>query len=135
MRIKYIIFLLFLSNFVFAQSAKKYFENGLAKYNRFDYPESIRLLDSAIILNPKYSEAYNTRGLAKGYITDYKGAIADFDKAILYNPEFGMAYHNRGIAKRNNGDFQAACNDWNKALSIGVDEVKVLLNLFCKDMK
>jgi len=134
MRSIYIIILLFLSNYLFAQTAENYFEKGVAKYNKFDYKEAIRLLDSAIILNPRYSEAFNSRGLAKGYIEDYKGAIADYDKAIEFNPKFGMAYHNRGISKRNNGDFHGACDDWNKALGMGVEEVKVLLGLFCKDM-
>jgi tetratricopeptide (TPR) repeat protein len=135
MRFYFIFIMMFVSFITFAQSAKSYFEKGLLKYNNFDYHESIRLLDSAIILNPQYSEAYNCRGLDKGYLEDYKGAIDDYNKAIEINPEYGMAYHNRGISKKNVGDIQGACDDWNKALGMGVDGVKMLIGLFCKDIK
>ena len=105
------------------------------KYNKFDYNEAIRLLDSAIILNHRYSEAYNARGLAKGYNQDYKGAIADYNLAIEIKPDFGIAYHNRGITKNNIGDKQGACEDWNIALGLKVDGVQTLISMFCRDIE
>lgn len=112
-----------------------YFDQGVLKYNKFDYIEAIRLLDSAIILNPVYSEAYNARGLSKGYKQDYNGAIADYNKAIEINPNFGIAYHNRGISKNNIGDKQGACKDWNIALGMDIEGVQTLLNMFCRDIE
>jgi tetratricopeptide (TPR) repeat protein len=134
MRFQYIFILLFLSNLLFAQTAESYFDKSVIKYNKLNYKEAIRLLDSAIILNSGYSEAYNARGLAKGYIQDYKGAIADYNNAIEINPDYGMAYHNRGIAKRNDGDLKGGCDDWNIALAKGIVDVNVLLSMFCKDI-
>ena len=120
------------TNLLMSQIAEKCFEKGVIKYNTFDYPETIWLLDSAVILNPGYYETFNTHGFAKGYLQDYKDAIVDCYLTNEINPKFRIVYHNRGISKNNNVDRKRAFENWNKALDMNIKDVKVLLGMFCR---
>ena len=62
----------------------------------------------AIVLNPKYAEAFTGRGVTYQAKGDYDRAITDFDKAIALNPNDVLAYSSRGVSYGHKDDFVRA---------------------------
>ena len=116
-----ILLLLLLSlTFTYSQTAKQYYERGLAKEELKEYKGAIADYTKAIGLNPKYSEAYSGRGFVKGELNDHIGAITDYNKALENSPEsiedyYGI-YSGRGSAKYNLKDYRGAIEDLTKAI-------------------
>ena len=61
---------------------------GNEKFGEKDYKGAIEEYSKAIMLDPKFKEAYRNRGMAKHELQDYQGAIADYSKAIEIDTEF-----------------------------------------------
>ena len=62
------------------------------------YEEAIAELDQAILLNPKYAEAWYERGRAYAYLENYKRAIKDYDRATTLYPQYVLAFYHRAAA-------------------------------------
>ena len=71
----------------YSQTAKEYFDRGIAKYNLHDNRGAIVDYTKAIEINPEYAEAYHNRGIAKDFLKDYRGAIADYTMVIEIDPD------------------------------------------------
>jgi len=74
----------------------------------------------------------NSRGNAYYDLEKYSNAISDYTKAININPNYAEAYNNRGNAYCNSGNRKKACEDWRKAYSLGITDIKELVDEFCK---
>lgn len=103
-----------------SQTAKQYYDRGLAKEELKEYKGAIAAYTKAIGLNPKYSEAYSGRGFVKGELKDYLGSIADYTEALETRPEsiedyYGI-YSGRGRAKYGLKDYRGAIEDYTKAI-------------------
>jgi tetratricopeptide (TPR) repeat protein len=73
----------------------------------------------AIILNDKFSDAYNNRANINICLENYEEAITDYSRAIDLNPESANAYFNRGsIYYDIFNDKENALKDFIKAISI-----------------
>jgi tetratricopeptide (TPR) repeat protein len=82
------------------KDAQKYFGRAVAKNKLNDTYGVLANLNQAILLNPKYSEAYNNRAFLKeDKLDDLQGAMSDYNQAILINPKYSEAYGNRGFFK------------------------------------
>jgi tetratricopeptide (TPR) repeat protein len=105
------------------QTAKEYFEQGVANYEKGKYLSATRVLTKAINLKPDYAEAYKVRGDAKvmNPNSTYNSAIDDYTKAIELDPNNAVAYGNRGFVKHIKRDYKGALEDYNKALIINPD--------------
>jgi len=101
------------------QTAKDYFNSGLAKQNLEDSRGAIQDYSKAIELNQNDAVAHYNRGVAKHNLGDYRGAIQDFNKAIELNPNYADAYHNRGLEKIKLKDINGGCLDLSKAGELG----------------
>lgn len=107
-----LIIIISLTTTVFGQTAQEYYSKGTDKANSRDYTGAISEFNSAITLEPNFTDAYYNRATSKLYIKDYTGAIKDFDKAIDLLPEFVNAYLNRGNAKFMLHDLKGAIADF-----------------------
>ncbi len=56
--------------------------------------------NTAVRINPNYTEAYNNRGVVRADIGEHVSAISDYDIAIWLDPTDAIAYYNRGCAKK-----------------------------------
>jgi tetratricopeptide (TPR) repeat protein len=75
----------------------------------------------ALMVNPKYANAFNNRGNMRFLEEDAEGAVADYTEAIRLHPGFCEAYCNRGMAKHRLGRYEEARQDQNKAMSLNSD--------------
>gem|GEM_PF-6675340 len=125
----FVLTLLILNLLSFGQNVNSYVNDGISKCKIGAYSNAISVLNQAITMDPKNSEALYFRGVAKFEMGDYRGAILDFSKAIALNPNKFEAYYDRGIAKKRIGDYLGAREDINKANEINpnssVDDYRV----------
>jgi Tfp pilus assembly protein PilF len=54
---------------------------GFARFKLRDWAHAIEDLDQAILIDPKYANAYRIRAVARTAIGDAAGAAADFEKS------------------------------------------------------
>jgi Tfp pilus assembly protein PilF len=98
--------------------AVAYLSSGNAHYEKDELDLALADYTQAIILNPKYAEAYNYRGKVYYKKNEAKLAIADFDLAIELNPKYAEAYNNRGLANSGGELFNtSAIDDFTKAIA------------------
>ena len=102
-------------------TAKKYFEEGMADFLANNYGKSIYALSRAIQIDPNSRISYMSRGSAYLKLDKIGDAIADFNKAIEINIEYARAYHLRGLAHEKTGDNQNALEDFDKAIELNPD--------------
>ncbi len=99
---KVFIILCFVNCHCFAQNvsgrkAKANYELGEKYFNEGDWQGAMQYLDSCIVLDPFFFEAYYTRAIAKERVGDIHGAIADYGVMIHLDPDFTESYWNRAI--------------------------------------
>ena len=111
-----VIFLITISNTLYSQTAKDYYNQGNEKSAAQDFAGSIKDYDKAIKLDEKYTDAWYNRGTSKMYVKDYKGALEDFNKAIELKPDFTGAFKNRGVAKLQMEDTRGAIQDFDMVI-------------------
>ncbi|MCX6268749.1 MAG: hypothetical protein NTW16_15590 [Bacteroidetes bacterium] len=115
-----------------ADKAVLYYNHANLKYNNGNISGALADYDSAILLQPAYSKAYNNRGILRASaFKDFPGAIIDFTKAIDFNPNYGDAYLGRGTAFFLLHDTRAACRDWERARSLGNSQAARLIEMHC----
>jgi tetratricopeptide (TPR) repeat protein len=91
-----------------------YFYRGNAYGKKKEYDRAIADFNQALLLNPKYAEAFNNRGIAYGNKKEYDRAIADFNQALLLNPKYAEAFNNRGITYYYKKEYARAIADFNQ---------------------
>lgn len=102
-------------------TAFEWFSQGYRAYRDSKLIEAIAAYTKAIVLDPKYADAYNNRGICYKFQADYEKAIADYTKAIELKPNDAAAYVNRGVAYRHVGEPDKAIIDLDKALQLKPD--------------
>ncbi|MGD9580381.1 MAG: hypothetical protein AB7V50_03340 [Vampirovibrionia bacterium] len=78
-----------LNNNSLAQSVSNdtYITRATEAFNNKNYPETIKILDEALLKNSINYKYYYLRGDAKQLNKDYQGAINDYSQALYYNPQ------------------------------------------------
>jgi len=115
-----------------ADKAVEFFNSANEKYSAGNFHGAMADYDTAIILQPGYSKAYNNRGILRASaFSDYHGAISDFNSAIHLNPHYGDAYLGRGTSYFLLKNLQDACKDWSVAQSLGNQQATRLMELHC----
>jgi predicted O-linked N-acetylglucosamine transferase (SPINDLY family) len=94
------------------------FNRGNELYLAQQYHAAIECYDRAILLNPRYAEAYCNRGIIQYLLHHVQASRESCAKAILLNPEFAEAYFNQGNALNALNQYQAALESYDKAIQL-----------------
>lgn len=125
-RLRTMIFIAMLAPvFVFAQTAKEFNSNGIAKANDSDYVAAIQEYDKAIQLDSNDAVIYFNRGMSKAKLKDYKGAIIDYTKSNQLQPN-AETYFNCGFARYKAANLTGAMEDFDKVIAMNSTPVPEL---------
>ncbi len=91
---------------------------GVDLYSAGKYQAAIRQYDSALRLNPSYTEAYSNRGVAYDALNDHQKAVGDYSQAIRLNPRLVAAYSNRAAAYKDLGQMELALADLDSIIKL-----------------
>ena len=103
-------------------NALSYYNKGNDYFDDGNFQLAINELNTAIRLNPDFSDAYVTRSGAYGGLGQYQNSIQDANMVIQLDPDYAMAYNNRGYSYNELGQNQLAINDYNKAIQLGTND-------------
>ncbi len=101
-------------------------QRALNSFNQNDHDSALADLNSAIELNPYYTQAYYLRGQIFAKRKAIAQAIDDFDKAIAQDEAFAGAYHHRGLANQERRQYRQALGDLDKAVALEPRNVTML---------
>ncbi|MDD2829363.1 MAG: hypothetical protein PHW18_07310 [Sulfuricurvum sp.] len=100
------------------EQAANLVQSGIAKNGAKDYKGAIADFTNAIVLDPKYAEAYRRRGGSRGWLDDNQGWLDDLNKAISLDPKDVVSYANRAVAKEYLKDWAGRVSDYEKAIAL-----------------
>lgn len=98
--------------------ARLHFNRGVELAAKGQYDRAITDYDSAIGLNPKFSEVYYGRGNVWSSKGDTDRAIADFDAALRLNPRDKSALGSRAFEWMIKGDYARAIADHDAVIQL-----------------
>jgi tetratricopeptide (TPR) repeat protein len=98
-----------------AEGAALAYSRGRKLMEESKFSEAAEEFTKAVLLDPKFTLAFNARAYANIRLKRYHEAIADLDQALTLNPYYANAYQNRSVARRALGDKAGADADSAKA--------------------
>ena len=100
-------------------SAKAYYNLGMAVFQKGDLNHAIEAYRRALDLEPEFTSAYNNLGIALSHQGDVDGAITSFQQAIHYNAD----------STNTNFTFNLAIALWRKGdLNRAIIELRTILD-------
>ena len=90
-------------------------------------------MNSALVLDPAYSEAYNNRGLAYENLDRRQEALDDFSKATRVDPDNAAAHNNLGRALLYAGRLKEAIRSYKRAEQLGLAEATKILEFLSQE--
>jgi tetratricopeptide (TPR) repeat protein len=106
------------------ESAPKTYEKGIRHLDRGDVDAALAAFDQALVIDPRFAQAYCARGSAYEKKGEDEKAIDDFTHAIRLKPNYEVAYRNRGNVYVYLGDARQACADFIKATWISIEATR-----------
>ncbi len=76
-----------------------------------DLQKALDQCNTAIKLNPRFANAFDSRGLVYLKLGDFDRALADYETALRLCPRLAGAAYGRGIARIKRGDFAGGSED------------------------
>jgi len=73
--------------------------------------KALEQCNTALRLNPRFANAFDSRGLVHLKLGDFDRALSDYDAALRLCPRLASAAYGRGIAKIKRGDFAGGSDD------------------------
>ncbi len=92
------------------------------------FEEALPLLDKAIELDPKLTDAYISRSYSYGKLGQVYKALKDIDKALELDGNNGVAYNNRGFLFLRLGQYDKAIADFTRAIALNPDDEAIWAN-------
>lgn len=126
-----IIFLLFTTLTINAQSSEKLIREGVALHDKGRYKQAIQCYEQALKVNPSSMSAVYEMSLSYLHLNDYEKAIRNSTKVISANfrPLLMDAYIVKSTALANQNKMNEAIKSLNEALDICGDEYLLHFNL------
>ncbi|MDR3589579.1 MAG: tetratricopeptide repeat protein [Negativicutes bacterium] len=88
-----------------AAESDKFFEQGLKRYEEYEYQKAIAFFDKAIAANPASFKVYTAKGIALCFEGDYKGGMALIQKTLDMNPGYVPAFYDMAMAYKLQNDY------------------------------
>ncbi len=101
---------------------------GVIHYQRGEYQEAVRQIDTALRINPRAAVAHNNLGNALKDFGRAKEALASYERAIALKADYADAYYNRGNVLRALGRFEKAVASYDRAVALRPDYVDAFNN-------
>ncbi|WP_347274522.1 tetratricopeptide repeat protein [Candidatus Kuenenia sp.] len=99
-------------------TAKDWFDKGIALVKSKKYKEAIECFDKALLFNPQYVRAWHNKGVALTDLGEYQEAITCFDKAIEIDQNFALALDGKGFALANLKKYKESITCLEKVIEI-----------------
>jgi len=87
---------------------------GYVLHQQGKLTEAIKLYQQSLIVDPKFTDAYNSLGNAFRNQGQLKAAIECFKQAISIEPDFAYAHNNLGNALKEQNSDEAAIQSYDK---------------------
>lgn len=117
-----LIFILFLSNFIFSQSNKSadyHKDKAIDELMRGNKQIALIEIDEAVKLNQNNADCYYIRGMILEKMNDFNKALIDYKKAILLNPKHSDATLKCAIIYAKLNDKTKSCEYFKRACELG----------------
>jgi tetratricopeptide (TPR) repeat protein len=101
---------------------------GVLAYQRGNYSDAVRQIDTALRLNPDVADAYNNRGNALKKMGRFEEARASYDRAIALKSDDAASYNNRGSVLKDLKRFDEATADFERAIALKPDFAEAFNN-------
>ncbi len=101
-----------------AVTPEQYCARAEAYSSMYEFDLSIKDLNKALELDPKYLPALVAKGALHRYLNEYEKSIEDFNKVLAVNPKLANAYVERGLAYGQLDNFQKQAEDCTQAIEI-----------------
>ena len=85
------------------------------------YPQAIKFLSKAIIVNPNHAGCFSNLGISFQKLRRLEEALSSYDKAISLQADYAEAYSNRGAVLKELKRLDEALSSYDKAISIKGD--------------
>ncbi|MDD3436761.1 MAG: tetratricopeptide repeat protein [Candidatus Gastranaerophilales bacterium] len=112
-------------------------DEGIALYEKGDYPKATSIFNQVLTEDPKNAYAYYYKGLILDADKKYLPAIAEYKKAILYNPELTVIYYLMAIDYDSLAQYKSALSNYKKfaQLTTESNEYKTYAETRIKELK
>jgi len=110
-----------MSGISYGQTAKDYYDKGIAYANKGMLDEAIAEFKKAIQINPNDAMAHNNLGNAYANKGMLDQAIAECKKAIQINPNYATAHMNLAVAYYYKEEYSLAIKHCDRAIELGYE--------------
>ncbi len=100
------------------ESAQKPYRKAQAAYKEQQYGKSLKLVNEALQIEPRFADALALRGYIELIGGDITSAQQDFEDAVRVDPDCGKAYLGLGTAYNHQGRFDDAMRASQRSLSL-----------------
>ncbi|MDA7441082.1 sulfotransferase [Candidatus Pseudothioglobus singularis] len=102
---------------------------GVCNKANKDYQAALEDFSQAVMLNPKYAEAYYNLGVTYGELGDILRAVSAYENALSINKNYPTAQNNLGQILLIKGDFDASIDHLEWAVALKPDFAEAYNNL------
>lgn len=129
-----LIFILFLSNFIFSQSAKSadyHNDKAIDELMQGNNQTALNEINQALKINPKNSNYYYIRGMILQEMNDLNKALVDYVRALSINPKHKDATMKCAIVYAKLNDKTKSCEYFKKACELEEPKSCEIYYKFC----
>lgn len=106
---------------VIEQANIKLVDEGIALYDKGDYPKAVAIFDRVLKDDTKNAYAYYYKGLILDAQKKYLPAITEYQKAIKYNSTLVTIYYLLGLDFDSLGQYKSALVNYKKYVSVSTE--------------
>ncbi|SDL32565.1 Tetratricopeptide repeat-containing protein [Catalinimonas alkaloidigena] len=109
------------------REARQWLEKAYLAYDREAYPEALRALDQAVMVQHDLVDAYVLRAQTREHLNDLGGAITDYSIILHLSPAYSEALLGRALALYHQARYEEAIADLTTLLHVPPGETNAVL--------